>query len=231
MSRHCKNSPDMFCHVCGSFTTKAQQRTITTEIKKTYQLYFGCSLGDQDRSWAPHISCSPCSNGLRDWLNKRKTAMPFAVPMIWREPKDHFTDCYFCKGNVCGFTVKTRRKIVYPNLESARRPVPHNDDDVPIPVPTENGLHMCDEDVFLEENTTDGEETEVDADFAIENEDEPQKFSQGELNDLVRDLSLSKDKAELLASRLQEKCLLKKDVCVISNIKMWPNREKWTSDA
>ncbi|XP_076043843.1 uncharacterized protein LOC143026937 [Oratosquilla oratoria] len=213
MSRHCKSSPDIFCYVCGSFTIKAQQRVITTEIKNIYQLYFGCSLGDQDKSWAPHIICSACSNGLRDWLNKRKRAMPFAVPMIWREPKDHFTDCYFCKVNVYGFTAKTKHKIVYPNLESARRPVPHNDDDLPIPVPPENGLQMSD-DVFLEEYTADEEETEVDEDFVTENEGEPQKFSQGELNDLVRDLSLSKDKAELLASRLQEKCLLKKDVCI-----------------
>ena len=33
----------------------------------------------------------------------------------------------------------------------------------------------------------------------------PQQFSQPELNDLVRDLGLSKNAAEVLASRLQEK--------------------------
>ena len=33
-------------------------------------------------------------------------------------------------------------------------------------------------------------------------------FSQGELNDLVRDLSLSKESSELLASRLKEKNML-----------------------
>ena len=35
----------------------------------------------------------------------------------------------------------------------------------------------------------------------------PKRFSQQELNDLNRDLSLSKDKAELLASRLKERYL------------------------
>lgn len=39
-------------------------------------------------------------------------------------------------------------------------------------------------------------------------DDAPHPFSQKELNDLVRDLSLSKDSAELLASRLKEKNLL-----------------------
>ena len=36
----------------------------------------------------------------------------------------------------------------------------------------------------------------------------PQCFNQAELNDLVRDLSLSKEASELLASRLNEKNLL-----------------------
>ena len=36
----------------------------------------------------------------------------------------------------------------------------------------------------------------------------PQLFSQGELDDLTRDLNLSKESSELLASRLKEKNLL-----------------------
>ena len=39
-------------------------------------------------------------------------------------------------------------------------------------------------------------------------DDTPHPFSQNELNDLVRDLNLSKSSAELLASRLKEKSLL-----------------------
>lgn len=140
MSRHCKNSLDIFCYVCGSFTSKAQQHVITVEIKNIYRLYFDFSLGDQDKSWAPHIICLACSNKLRHWFNKRKRAILFVVSTIWSEPKDNFTDCYFCMANVCGFTVKIKHKIVYPDLESARRPVPHNDDDLPIPISPENSL-------------------------------------------------------------------------------------------
>ena len=43
-----------------------------------------------------------------------------------------------------------------------------------------------------------------DEDYVVEAEP-PQLFSQSELNDLVRDLSLSKESSELLASRLKEK--------------------------
>ena len=116
---------------------KAQKRRITPEIKKLYQLYFGCPLGDQDKSWAPHVICTACSSGLHDWYKKRKKSMPFAVPMIWREPKDHLTDCYFCKVNVMGYSTKNKHKIVYPNLNSAMRPVPHSES-LPIPVPRDD---------------------------------------------------------------------------------------------
>jgi len=42
-----------------------------------------------------------------------------------------------------------------------------------------------------------------------ENTSTPQQFTQAELNDLVRDLNLSKQAFELLASRLKERNCLK----------------------
>ena len=42
----------------------------------------------------------------------------------------------------------------------------------------------------------------------------PQLLSQEDLNELLRDLTLSKEKAELLASRPQQKNLIEKNVCV-----------------
>src|ERR1700761_9356004 len=108
MPRHCLNHPDTFCYVCGSFTTKSQRRIITADLKKIYKLYFSCPLGDQDKPWAPHIICTSCSNGLRDWLNKRKAAMAFAIPTIWREPRDHHSDCYFCCVRTSGFSSKSK---------------------------------------------------------------------------------------------------------------------------
>ena len=52
MPRKCKNSPHLFCYICGSFTVKTQRRAITSDVKRIYQLYFGCPLGDQDKQVA-----------------------------------------------------------------------------------------------------------------------------------------------------------------------------------
>ena len=212
MPRQCKNDPDRFCYVCGQFTTKTQRRNITADIKKIYKLYFGCHLGDQDKPWAPHYICSSCSNGLRDWLNKKKASMPFAIPMVWREQIDHHEDCYFCRVNLIGFNAKNKHQIVYPNLNSARTPVKHNET-LSIPIPPDDKLDSVADDMDVDEGAIGIPGHSADPDYTYEGRIlDPKKFTQGDLNDLVRDLSLSKEKAELLASRLNERNLLENNV-------------------
>ncbi|QQP36648.1 Uncharacterized protein FKW44_021815, partial [Caligus rogercresseyi] len=119
------------------------------------------------------------------------------------EPFDHATDCYFCAINTTGINRKNRQSLQYPDLPSARRPVAHCED---IPVPAFTQLPNSDDEATITDERGDTEE------FEYEAQDGPQTFSQCELNDLVRDLSLSKISSELLASRLKEKNLLGKDV-------------------
>lgn len=126
----CVNSADNFCYVCGEVTFASQKRSITTMVKKAYHLYFGCKIGDQDKRWAPHICCNTCATNLRQWLNRKRKSMPFAVPMIWREPTDHTSNCYFCMVPPVGKGVSKKKKwtVLYPNIPSAIRPVPHEKD-------------------------------------------------------------------------------------------------------
>ena len=63
--------------------------------------------------------------------------MKFAVSMIWREPTDHSDDCHFCSINLKWILKKNRKKLVNPNLSSALRLVPHNQDSLPVPVFTD----------------------------------------------------------------------------------------------
>ncbi|XP_076324370.1 uncharacterized protein LOC143232621 [Tachypleus tridentatus] len=203
MSRQCRNSCDTFCYICGEYMLVYHKRSITALVKKAYHLYFGCKIGDKDQGWAPHICCATCAVCLRAWLRGTPKTMPFAVPVIWREQKDHLTDCYLYLTNVSGFSAKNKKSIEYPNLPSAMRPVPH-DDSLPIPKPPEEWtLDEPDEETAMQ-----GTGSDIDPDFKPCSSGNPHVITQSELNDLVRDLGLSKAKAKLLGSRLQEWCLL-----------------------
>ena len=129
------NDPDRFRYICGLFTPESIKKPITKAVRVNYKCYLKCPLGDQDKKWAPHTACKSCINHLNEWNNgKRSSALSFAVPMVWRESWDHSNDCYFCLINIKGITVKTRTTIQYPDITSAIRPVPNNDE-LPVPVP------------------------------------------------------------------------------------------------
>jgi len=49
------------------------KRSITPTIKKSYFLYFGCKVEDQDKKWAPHVCCTTCSSKLNAWVNGKRT--------------------------------------------------------------------------------------------------------------------------------------------------------------
>ncbi|ESN97698.1 hypothetical protein HELRODRAFT_177753 [Helobdella robusta] len=199
-NRSCLNEPDNFCYICGQFTPRDQRKNLSNRIKIAYYHYFGVKVADQERTWAPHICCSVCYVGLTQWLNGKRKQIPFAIPMIWREPRDHHSDCYFCMTNIQGHSKKTKASILYPNCSSAIKPVPHS---VEYPVPTPPT-----DTVLYSEEEQSGDE-KVDVEYKPDyDKDKPYMITQGELSDLVRDLGLTKNKAELLWSRLQQWNLL-----------------------
>ena len=211
-SQGCLNDPDHFCYICGEYILKENRKNIIKSVLENYSAYFGIPIENLDKTWVPHKVCRTCEEHLRQWSNKKRKSLKFGKPMIWREPTSHYDDCYFCSINVKGINKKSRRNLTYPELRSASRPVPHSNE-VPIPsVPS----HMS-------------TESSLDASSSSQKYSDPGLFAnieptvfetQGELNDLVRDLNLSKDQSELLASRLNEKNLLGEEV----NISFYRNR-------
>lgn len=202
MSRKCINDPNSFCYICGELTFKRQKRNFTNLICKCYRDYFGFSVGQQDKAWAPHICCITCVKNLTDWA-KGSRHMSFAIPMIWSEPRDHVSDCYFCLTKIKGIHPKAKHNVKYPNLPSANRPVPHNDN-LPIPVPSvavgigvppQPSMSPLSQSSFDDDDNNDPDFEEISTN--------PHLLTQGDLNDLVRDLDLSKKQAELLGSRLK----------------------------
>ena len=138
--RGCLNKANSFWYVCGDFTTVAQHRTITSLLRTGYFHYFDCKIGDQDKFSAPHICCKPFYNVLTAWFNGKKVALNFAVPMVWKELRNQAEDCYFCLTNITGFHASSRKKIKYPKLRSAMRPVPHSDDLLVVTPPVNKDL-------------------------------------------------------------------------------------------
>ena len=199
--KSCLNDPDVFCYICGQYTLKPNRNHVTSFIKRAYLAYFGVKLGDQDKPWVPHIVCKTCTEHLRQWTQGKRKSMNFGIPMIWREPQNHHDDCYFCAINVKGINRINKKVLVYPDLQSARLPRAHCDE---VPVPVSAKLHEN------EETSSDSDE-KVSSDDFVDNSSAPQPFNQEELNDLVREMNLSKKSAEVLASRLKEKNLLLSD--------------------
>jgi hypothetical protein len=84
---------------------------------------------------------------------------------------------------------------LYPNLPSALRPVVHGPE-VPVPQPTE---------ILGDASTSSSDSGGDDEELQCHRESQsPQMFTQSELRDVIIDLELPKEKAELLGSRLKE---------------------------
>ena len=188
--RTCVNDPDCFCYVCGQFMTKSQRKNITSLVKSAYHAYFGVRLGDQDKKWAPHTVCASCYLRLTQWLHGKNKVL-FAVPMVWREPKDHLTDCYFCMTDIAGYSTKSKNKIAYPDIQSAIKPVPHGPS-MPLPIPPKLVTTLSDEE---SNSSVSGSGNYSDSDFECLDTGKPHLIEQPELNDLIRDLGLPKEKA------------------------------------
>jgi len=43
--------------------------------------------------------CHNCEEMLRDWTKGKQKGLPFGVPVVWRETREHVTNCSFCMAN------------------------------------------------------------------------------------------------------------------------------------
>lgn len=207
----CKNSPNSFCYICAKYITKLQQRPVGVKVKEEYFAYFGREILDQEQEWVPKVCCKTCESSLSLWYSGKRKSMQFATPTIWKKPKRNHEDCFYCSINVFGFSAKNKNKIAYPVNSSAEMPVLHSDN-LPIPESPNPDLNRSSSD--------DEGDTNIDLDTSNDPEYLPETLKkpceqhlvqQAELNDLVRDIGLSKFDSEVLGSRLQEwHCLDKK---------------------
>ena len=116
--------------------------------------------------------------------------------------------------NIKKFSRKNKSKIFYTVCRSAIKPVSH-DPDLPVaqpPTEKEDTLSV-DEGAST---SIGSEEDLIESDTSFQHESAPLLINQERLNDLVRDLYLSKENAELLGSRLQQWNLLEPGTTISS---------------
>ena len=149
--------------------------------------------------------------------------------MIWCEPANYFDDCYFSMTNLLGFNKKNRKNILYPSIPSATRPILHCDEN-PVPIFKElldipvSAASLAQDPVPQESTENDSDPGSLDDSNDIDYHEcslEPNRFNQDDLSDLIRDLNLSKESAELLASRLKERNFLQAK----TNVTFYRNRD------
>ena len=124
---------------------------------------------------------------------------------------------------------KNRKNIPYPSIPSATRPIPHSDEN-PVPIFKElldiviSAASLAPEPVPEELTESDSKPESLDNDNDIDYHEcssDPNRFNQDDLRDLIRDLNLPKEIAELLASHLKDRNVLQAK----TNVTFYRNRE------
>ena len=202
VERPCKISSECFYYVCGYYISPQQKKhKVIPETKFfiAYETYFGTKMGDQDKSWTPPFCCGSHRSTLEGWMRGSRKCMQFVIPRIWREPTNHHDNCYFCIMDISKYKkTKNRKKIVYSSIPSTIARVNHGPE-LPISQPPTTHAILS---TSLEDDDTD---FEIDTQCSSKDLHFPK---QNELDDLTRDLGLTKAKAEILSSRLKEWNLL-----------------------
>ena len=126
--------------------------------------------------------------------------------MVWGVPSNHSTDCYFCMVPPIqnGMSMKEKSIILCRNIPSAIRPLPHGNG-LPIPeTPNSFAMYSDDDDSVSSNSEEQQASASRDADYLPSTDSSNHGITEGELKDLIRDLELPKNKAEILASRIQQ---------------------------
>jgi len=64
MPSKCVNSVDNVSYISREITLASRKAALSLLLKRAYFLYFGCNLGDPDKSLALDVCCTSCSSKL-----------------------------------------------------------------------------------------------------------------------------------------------------------------------
>lgn len=206
-SIHCKNNPKNFCYMCGHLAYKSTRRQITTHVRSIYKNYFNVEIAAHQEWWLPTFLCNPCYLSLRDWNQNNQKVLKIQIPMQWRKPRWDHSNCYFCLSDVSGVRQKCKGNAIYANVDSVTPPIFSNQQ-LNFLQDEAAGHERMDESNSSETDSPDDSSGDEYMDKRNSRPRQPNLYTQERLSDLVRDLGLDKDRAELLASRFKEDNIL-----------------------
>ena len=133
--------------------------------------------------------------------------------MIWREPNYHFHEYYFCLVDLKGFNRHQEKISHYSELESSGRPMPYCEEASVTEFSDLPDVFMVYDAFYkeVESSASDGSRSV----FERSSSSIPEQFKKEELSDLIRDLNLSKEGAEVLASRFKDKICLRTGASIL----------------
>jgi hypothetical protein len=107
-----------------------------------------------------------------------------------------------------GMSMKKISTLVYPNMPSAIRSVPHGDG-LPVPEPSDNfAIYSDDEDSVSSNSEKQQPSASRVADNLPSTDFSNHKITEGKLSEIIRDLKLPKRRQNFLASSLQQRNLI-----------------------
>ena len=223
----CTGNADRYCYLCGDFKMKTNLKNFNENLRQIYQRCFECEVVQRNYFWLPKKICYACTSMLNRH-DEHVVKIKFVTPTVWREPKNK-DDCYFCSTKTAGFNSSNMQKIQYAVVSSVTKASMSeisNKKDHEVAVDMSVADMEIDEAIdenMIKESSESNNDTEQE-EYVMKKESDvyPRPFNHEELNDLIRDLGLPKDGAELLASRLKERNLLYKR----TRVSLYRNRDE-----
>lgn len=206
-----------FCYVCGLFTAAKNSRNLSDTIIKLYETFFDTKYLPNP-TYAPEIICGTCRLGLSAWEKDDKDhRMKFVTPMGWLLDEDHDANkCYCCRTNVDKIRGIDRENIPYArNLkwiiaaQKRSKEIPFSHGEI-IASSKQNPSSDVDMPSASVTSSSESEQTAAQKDplwqtSADKRTKAPTQLISNEMfEDLVRDLRLFPELAEVLGSRLKE---------------------------
>lgn len=201
---------DRFCFVCGLYADLQHKRPFS-QVLEAYLEYFGDNCSTPTGAWyTPDVVCVTCYVHLKQWKKDGTRAMAYRTPMIWLPRTTHNPEeCYCCRTDTRYYKFSNRDHIKYANVDTVRVAVLRDSGEV---------AHQLRQMSVSDTGTSSEQQSSSASSVVLEEKPLPVRqtprhfMSQSELNDLIRDLRLSKKSAEMMGSRMQQFHFLDDDV-------------------